>query len=105
MRFLISDNGKPFFFSGQTSIKTYHRRKDGVVVEGEARVEVVKGIQQIVYEYSGNEMYQLGFVETSLVIYSGNKKVSIQPFKVLIVDNIHDDVATPQILNTELYRT
>lgn len=95
LRFLISDNGKPFFFSGQTSIKTYHRRKDGVVVEGEARVEVVKGIQQIVYEYSGNEMYQLGYVETSLVIYSGDKKVSIQPFKVLIVDSIYDDVATP----------
>lgn len=95
LRFLISDNGKPFFFSGQTSIKTYHRRKDGVVVEGEARVEVVKGIQQIVYEYSGNEMYQLGYVEASLVIYSGDKKVSIQPFKVLIVDSIYDDVATP----------
>lgn len=95
LRFLISDNGKPFFFSGQTSIKTYHRRKDGIVVEGEARVEVVKGMQQIVYEYSGNEMYQLGYVDTSLVIYSGDKKVSIQPFKVLIVDNIHDDAATP----------
>lgn len=95
LRFLISDNGKPFFFSGQTSIKTYHKRKDGVVVEGEARVEVVKGIQQIVYEYSGNEMYQLGYVDTSLVIYSGNKKVSIQPFKVLIVDSLYDDIATP----------
>ena len=95
LRFVITDDGKPLYFTGQTSIKTYHRRKDGVVVEGDARVETVKGQPHIVYEYKGNEMYQLGFVETSLVIYTNDKKVSIQPFNVKIVDNIYDDIATP----------
>lgn len=95
LRFILTDDGRPLYFTGQTSIKTYHRRKDGVIVEGDAHVEVVKGQPHIVYEYQGNEMYQLGFVETSLVIYTDKKKVSIQPFNVKIVDNIHDDAATP----------
>ena len=95
LRFIVTDGGKPLYFTGQTSVKTYHRRKDGIVIEGDAKVEVVKGQPNIVYEYQGNEMYQLGFVETSVVIYTGNKKVSIQPFNVKIVDNIYDDIATP----------
>jgi len=95
LRFKVFDGGNPFNFTGYTSIKIYHRRKDNVVVEGDATVEVIGGQEYIVYRYKGNEMAKLGLVSTSLSIISGDKKVSIQPFNVSIADNIGDSVASP----------
>lgn len=93
LRFKLFDNGIPFNFTGNETIKTYHKRSDGFVVEGTA--ELASNQQVVEYQYLGNEMSCLGFVETSLAIYLDDKKVSVQPFKVEIVKNLEDEAASP----------
>lgn len=93
--FKIYDDNTPFDLSSITEIKIYHKRLDNVIVEGTCSLETINNEPCIVYDYLGNEMFKKGFVETTVAIYQDNKKVQIQPFKVMIVDNIMDGTIHP----------
>ena len=91
--FKIFDGGKPFNLTGFTKAEVTHRKPDGQSVIGEA--VIINGLPAnseslIRYIYQGNEMSKTGSVETSLTLFSGEKKVTIQPFKVNIISDLRD---------------
>lgn len=88
--FKVYDNGSPFDLTNVTSVQVSHQRRDGAVVIGTATYQSVNGESIIKYEYMGNEMSKEGFVETSVTIFSGVDKVTIQPFKVSIVGDFRN---------------
>lgn len=98
--FKIYDDGKPFNLTGFTKAEVSHIRSDGVFIVGDGEIETLSNGEKVIrYTYAGNEMGRPGFVATSLSVYSSDKKVSIQPFKVSIVGNAYDDFleATPEV--------
>lgn len=89
--FKIFDNGKPYDLTEFTKAEVSHKRADGKTVVGTATIELSSnGQNQIVYQYLGNEMSKAGFNDTSLSIFSIDKKVSIQPFRVHIITDLRD---------------
>lgn len=91
--FKIYDDGKMYDLSSFTRAEVAHKRPDGKVVVGTATIEsLVNGERVIRYNYLGSEMNKIGFVETSLSIFSNDKKVTTQPFKVGIIKDNRDGV-------------
>lgn len=95
--FRIFDNGKPFDLTDYVKAEVTTLRKDGQAVIGNAVFETTaRGQQQIRYDYVGNEMAVHGFSQTSLTIFSEDRQVSIQPFKVHIIADIRDAIGASQ---------
>lgn len=92
LEFQVFDKGQPFDFTGYDSVEFAHKRPDGEIVVGKGSIKVegtgVLKKYTIIYDYKGNEMSKIGNVETSFSVYSGEKKVSIQAFRVKIVEDI-----------------
>jgi len=94
--FMIFDNGKAVDLTGYTSVEVSHKRPDGLTIVGIGSVvKDAKGNDLVRYEYQGNEMNGLGFIETSVSVISNTNKISIQPFKVKIVTDLRDGVVDP----------
>lgn len=89
--FKIFDNGKLYDLTDFTRAEVSHKRPDGKVVLGVGSIETLSNGEFVVrYNYLGSEMNKAGFVETSLSIFSADKKVSILPFKVEIFNDNRD---------------
>lgn len=84
LEFQIFDDGKPMNITSYDRVEVAHRRPDGTSVVGSGIIE--NGL--VIYNYHGSEMNQIGNVLTALSIYSGESKVSIQPFNVRIVEDL-----------------
>lgn len=98
--FRVFDNGKPFDLTGFTKAEVSHKQPDGHTIIGSATIlKNSKNDDVISYSYLGSEMSKIGIVGTSLSLFSDDKKVSIQPFNVVIVSENRDsvvDVANPE---------
>lgn len=91
--FKVLDGGETFNLESFTKAEIVHKRPDGKLVVGNATIEGAIGSQKILrYDYLGSEMTKAGYNETSLILYSSDKKVSIQPFKVKILEDIGEGV-------------
>ena len=89
----VFDNGKPFDLAGLTSADVSHKKSDGSIFVGAGTFEKNSNHEDVIrYVYLGNEMDKTGFVETSLTLFSGDCKVSSQPFKVNILPNHNGSV-------------
>lgn len=89
--FKVLNNGKPYNLTAFTRAEIAHKRPDGQVVVGTGTLEtLVSGERVVRYNYLGSEMHNVGFVETSLSIFSEDKKVTTQPFKVEITTDNRD---------------
>lgn len=89
--FKIFDDGKMYDLSSFTKAEVAHKRPDGQIVVGTANLEtLINGERVVRYNYLGSEMHNTGFVETSLSIFSQDKKVTTQPFKVEIITDNRD---------------
>lgn len=94
--FRVLDDGKPFDLTDFTRAVVTHKRPDGTSIVGSGQIKQSKsGDSLIEYLYQGNEMGEIGFVETSLSLFSADKKVSILPFKVRIASDLCDESITP----------
>lgn len=109
--FKVQSDGKRYDLSGFTRAEVAHKRPDGKVVVGLATIETTPdGESRIRYNYLGSEMHAVGFVETSLSIFSDDKKVTTQPFRVEIftdnrdglVESSKEEVGLLQDLITEV---
>ena len=94
--FKIYDNGRPFDLTNFTKAEITTIRKDGQVVIGVGQIETTTNGHQVRYAYLGNEMKKEGFAHTSLTLFSGDTRVSIQPFKINVVGDIRDAIGASQ---------
>lgn len=93
--FDIYDDGKKYDLTDFTSAKVTHKRPDGTIVSGDATIEGLGNKKLVKYTYQGSEMDYEGNVETMLTLNSGTKKVTIRPFKVVIITDLLSEQFTP----------
>lgn len=85
--FKLFDDGMEYDISSVTKAELYHKTSKGNIIESKCDFIQYEGKRAIRYVYEGVAMIETGINETLLVVYEGDKTVSIQPFPVVIYDD------------------
>ena len=91
--FSVYDNGRKVDLSPITSVQVAHKRPDGKVIIGEGSIETRDKDTFVKYEYLGSEMKEVGFVNTSVTLLSGQDKVTSFPFTVRILPDLREGIS------------
>ena len=86
--FRMFDDGVEYNINSATKAILYQRTPSGVNIESECQFTTLDGKRVIRYEYEKIAMVELGYNTLVLVIYENDNVVSIQPFSVIIYDDL-----------------
>lgn len=85
--FKLFDDGMEYDITAVTKAELYHKTSKGNIIESKCDFIQYEGKRAIRYVYETVAMVETGINETLLVVYEGDKTVSIQPFPVVIYDD------------------
>lgn len=100
--FRLFDDGVELDLSSATDVKLYQRTPTLANIESACEIIELDGRKVVRYKYEDIAMVELGYNTLLLVVFEGSKAVSIQPFSVIIYDDLQGRAGTYLTLIGEL---